>query len=75
MPRGVKRAIDYSSELEEIEQKITKHKKQIESLEQRRKEINLLQQQAETEKLMKFLSETGISVNDAIEKLSGPVTA
>ncbi len=75
MPRGVKRAIDYSSELEEIEQKITKHKKQIESLEQRRKDISLMQQKAETEKLMRFLSDTGISVNDAIEKLSGTATA
>ncbi len=75
MPRGVKRAIDYSSELEEIEQKIVKHKKQIESLEQRRKEISSMQQKAETEKLMRFLSDTGISVNDAIEKLSGTVTA
>jgi len=75
MPRGVKRAIDYSSELEEIEQKIAKHKKQIESLEQRRKEISSMQQKAETEKLMRFLSDTGISVNDAIEKLSGTATA
>ncbi len=75
MPRGVKRAIDYSSELEEIEQKIEKHKKQIESLEQRRKEISSMQQKAETEKLMRFLSDTGISVNDAIEKLSGTAMA
>ncbi len=74
MPRGVKRAIDYSSELKEIEQKISKHKKQIDSLEQRRKEITELQQRAETDKLMKFLSDTGITVNDAIQKLSEPAT-
>ncbi len=75
MPRGVKRTIDYSSELDEIEQKIVKHKKQIESLEQRRKEVSSMQQKAETEKLMRFLSDSGISVSDAIEKLSVTVTA
>ncbi len=70
MPRGTKRIVDYSQELEEIEQKIEKHKKQIGSLEQRRKDVISLQQKAETEKLMKFLSSSGITVSDAIEKLS-----
>jgi len=70
VPRGVKRTIDYTTELEEIEQKIVKHKKQIESLEQRRKDVTDLQHRAETEKLMRFLSDAGISVSDAIQKLS-----
>ncbi len=70
MPRGTKRIVDYSQELEEIEQKIEKHRKQIGSLEQRRKDVISLQQKAETEKLMKFLSSSGITVSDAIEKLS-----
>ncbi len=70
MPRGAKRLVDYSQELEEIEQKIEKHKKQIVSLEQRRKDVIALQQKTEAEKLMRFLSSSGITVNDAIEKLS-----
>ncbi len=73
MPRG-KRQVDYRQELEEIEQKISKHKKQIESLEQRRKDVLSLQQKAEAEKLMRFLSSSGISVNDAIEKLTPPTS-
>ncbi len=70
MPRGVKREINYETELAQIEQKINKHKMQISSLEARRQEITDLQQKAEAEKLMRFLAKNALSVNDAIEKLS-----
>lgn len=69
MPRGVKREINYESELAEIDRKITRHKEQIASLESRRNEIADIQRQAELKKLMDAISQSGMSVSDAIEKL------
>ena len=39
MPRGVRRIVNYDSELAEIDRKIAGHREQIHQLEDRRKEI------------------------------------
>lgn len=70
MPRGVKREVNYTEELAEIDRKVARHKEQIASLEARRHEIEDLQQRAEATRLMTFLSKQGMSVNDVIEKLT-----
>lgn len=72
MPRGVKRDIDFDAELKELEQKISKHKTQIANLENRKKTIMALQRNSETEKLMKFLVDSNMSVDDVIDKLTAP---
>lgn len=72
MPRGVKRDIDFDAELKELEQKISKHKAQIANLENRKKTIMALQRNSETEKLMKFLVDSNMSVDDVIDKLTTP---
>ena len=73
MPRGVRRTINYDSELAEIERKIVGHKEQIRQLEDRRKEIAEQQQRADSERMMAFLKQQGLSVEEAISQLS-PVT-
>lgn len=72
MPRGVKREIDFDAELKELEQKIAKHKLQIANLENRKKNIMALQRNSETDKLMKFLVDSNMSVDDVIDKLTEP---
>gem|GEM_PF-3907266 len=71
MPRGIKRDIDFDAELKELEQKISKHKAQIANLENRKKSIMALQRNSETDKLMKFLIDSNMSVDDAIGRLTG----
>ena len=73
MPRGVRRAINYDSELAEIERKIVGHKEQIHQLEDRKKEIVEQQKRADSERMMAFLKQQGLSVEEAISQLS-PVT-
>lgn len=73
MPRGVRRTINYDSELAEIDRKIAGHKEQIHQLEDRRKEIAEQQQRADFERMMAFLKQQGLSVEEAISQLS-PVT-
>ena len=70
MPRGVKKEVNYTAELAEIDAKINRHKAQISTLEARRKEIVDLQQQADAKRLMEFLTKSGLSIADVIEKLS-----
>lgn len=70
MPRGVKKEVNFTNELAEIDAKIKKHKAQISALENRRKDITELQEQAETKRLMEFLSQSGLSIADVIDKLS-----
>lgn len=70
MPRGVKKEVNFTNELAEIDAKIKKHKAQISTLENRRKDITELQEQAETKRLMEFLSQSGLSIADVIDKLS-----
>ena len=73
MPRGVRRTINYDSELAEIERKIVGHKEQIHQLEDRKKEIVEQQKRADSERMMAFLKQQGLSVEEAISQLS-PVT-
>lgn len=74
MPRGVRRIVNYDSELAEIDRKIASHKEQIHQLEDRRKEIVEQQQRADSERMMSFLKQQGISVEDAISLLSPAAT-
>ena len=74
MPRGVRRIVNYDSELAEIDRKIAGHKEQIHQLEDRRKEIAEQQQRADFERMMSFLKQQGISVEDAISLLSPATT-
>ena len=73
MPRGVRRIVNYDSELAEIDRKIAGHREQIHQLEDRRKEIAEQQLRADSERMMAFLKQQGLSVEEAISQLS-PVT-
>lgn len=70
MPRGVRRSINYDSELTEIDRKIAVHKEQIRQLEDRKKEVIELQQRADAQRMMEYLKHHGISVDMAISQLS-----
>lgn len=70
MPYEPTHVSNYRNELREISRKIEKHKAQIATLEARRKKVETLLEKAQSEKLAQFLSETGLSVNDVISRLS-----
>ena len=74
MPRGVRRIVNYDSELAEIDRKIAGPREQIHQLEDRRKEIAEQQLRADSERMMSFLKQQGISVEDAISLLSPAAT-
>lgn len=69
MPRGVRKTVNYQSELEEIHTKVSKYKQYIENLEARKKELLQLQRQADADRLMDFLERNALTVDAAMTAL------
>lgn len=70
MPRGVRKTVNYQSELEEIHTKVSKYKQYIENLEARKKELLQLQRQADAARLMDFLDRNALTVDAAMTALT-----
>ncbi len=75
MPRGVRKTVNYQSELDEIHAKITKYEQYIENLEARRTELLQLQRQADADRLMDFLERNALTVDAALTVLTSGSSA
>ena len=69
MPRGVKRVIDYSQEMSELDAKIQKHQAAISALNERKSEISNLQKQEEVKRLTDFLERSGMTIEQVINQI------
>lgn len=69
MPRGVKKIINYDEEIEHIDMRIEKYKKELAELNERRQELVNTKRQNEVSALYEALQHSGMSVSDALTAL------
>lgn len=70
MPRGVRRERNIEEELAIVDAKINKHEKSIAELKNMRSQLEEQQYRKDASRLMQAISLSGISVDDAVAKLS-----
>lgn len=70
MPRGVRRELNIEEELAIVDAKINKHEKSIAELKNVRSQLEEQQYRKDASRLMQAVSSSGISVDDAVAKLS-----
>lgn len=66
MPRGIKKTINYTEEIERIEARITHHTNSIKELKERRLELENQKRMEELKKLDTFLTNHNIIPEDLI---------
>lgn len=70
MPRGVKRTINITEEIAAVDAKIQRHEKSIAELKSMRSQLEDQQYRQDTGRLMQAITMNGMTIDDAIEKLS-----
>ena len=70
MSRGVRRERNIEEELAIVDAKINKHEKSIAELKNARSQLEEQQYRKDASRLMQAVSSSGISVDDAVAKLS-----
>lgn len=70
MPRGVKRTINITEEIAAVDAKIQRHEKSIAELKSMRSQLEDQQYRQDTGRLMEAITMNGMTIDDAIEKLS-----
>ena len=75
MPRGVKKAINYSEEIQKVEMRIVHHQNSIKELEEKRQMLIQQKNEKDMNLLFTFLSENNISAEDLLKQLNLQQTA
>lgn len=70
MPRGVKKEINYSEEIQKLEERITYHQNAIQNIQEKRQ--NLIQEKNERDMslLHDFLVQNSISAEDLLKQIN-----
>lgn len=75
MPRGVKKTINYSEEIQKVEMRIVHHQNSIKELEEKRQMLIQQKNEKDMNLLFTFLSENNISAEDLLKQLNLQQTA
>lgn len=70
MPKGVKKSVDYAASIEEIDKKISTNKEIINTLKKEKTKLLREQKNADKNKLLEIVSESGLTPEQLSELVS-----
>lgn len=70
MPRGVRNSTDYSAQIAQIDEKISKYTERIVSLKDQKQELLSKQRDADMQELYSYMQENDLSARDILTQLT-----